>query len=87
MSSAIFGRSWSFVVAAAGRAGGAWPQSGAARPQNVDRSAARVAPPPMPPGELLFRDGDFAVLRDAYTGSVAVASRTEVTTTPPLTLV
>ena len=40
-----------------------------------------------PPGELLFRDGDFAVLRDAYTGSVAVASRTEVTNTPPLTLV
>ena len=37
--------------------------------------------------EVLFRDGDFAVLRDAYTGSVAVASRTEVTNTPPLTLV
>ena len=47
----------------------------------------RVAPPPPPPGEFLFRDGDFAVLRDAYTGSVAVASRTEVTNTPPLTLV
>jgi len=36
---------------------------------------------------VLFRDGDFAVLRDAYTGSVAVASRTEVTNAPPLTLV
>ena len=47
----------------------------------------RVAPPAPPPGEVLFRDGDFAVLRDAYTGSVAVASRTEVTNTPPLTLV
>jgi len=47
----------------------------------------RVAPPPPPPGELLFRDGDFAVLRDAYSGRVAVASRTEVTKTPPLTLV
>ena len=47
----------------------------------------RVAPPSPPPGEVLFRDGDFAVLRDAYTGSVAVASRTEVTNTPPLTLV
>ena len=47
----------------------------------------RVAPPPPPPGILLFRDEDFAVLRDAYTGSVAVASRTEVTNTPPLTLV
>ena len=47
----------------------------------------RVAPPPPPPGEILFRDSDFAVLRDAYTGSVAVASRTEVTNAPPLTLV
>ena len=47
----------------------------------------RVAPPKPPPGEVLFRDGDFAVLRDAYTGSVAVASRTEVTNAPPLTLV
>ena len=47
----------------------------------------RVAPPPPPPGILLFRDEDFAVLRDAYTGSVAVASRTEVTNAPPLTLV
>ncbi len=47
----------------------------------------RVAPPPPPPGQILFRDSDFAVLRDAYTGSVAVASRTEVTNTPPLTLV
>ena len=47
----------------------------------------RVAPPPPPPGEVLFRDSDFAVLRDAYTGSVAVASRTEVTNAPPLTLV
>ena len=47
----------------------------------------RVAPPPPPPGELLFRDADFAVLRDAYRGRVAVASRTEVTATPPLTLV
>ena len=45
------------------------------------RAAAAAA------GEILFRDSDFAVLRDAYTGSVAVASRTEVTNTPPLTLV
>ena len=49
---------------------------------------AAANPKPNDLGKMvLFRDGDFAVLRDAYTGSVAVASRTEVTNTPPLTLV
>lgn len=65
----------------------AWLAPPGKTPREVSDITPRVAPPPPPPGEVLFRDSDFAVLRDAYTGSVAVASRTEVTNTPPLTLV